>query len=529
MSKNKNILCSLILKENYGEITEKVCLFLMKYGASALGQIVQGTQFQKNLVKKALATMSKHSIVTFKRHKKGFFEYSVNTDAVLHRLRYHRYIYCAKLLFGDAAELIVEEVLQQGQVLMTTVIQKVTIKLNEALESSGHPSIGEEISKEKFASLVKTHFLMRCPDVLTDDNGVVTGLSTVTSEEVFILPPEEGKKRKFSDGHGGQPTKKLKTSSGAAVEVPSDDGVYWMVNFDRFHQYFRDQSFIQAVENKNDKRAAEIVRAILRVSELKTNQWASVTSPISLNEIYQVLPKELGLTKHMTEQYLSVLGDDTAQFVSRVGDSGGGMFVVNIQKALTTLTKLHIESVIHERYGSKTLRIFRVLLLKKHLEQKQIEEFAMIPAKEAKELLYTLFSAGYVNHTELSKTPDHAPSRTFYLFTVEISSVARMILEKCYKGVTNAILRREYEMTENKRLLDKQQRVEAIAASLEQSEADPSQKEEIEEMISPPERAQIAKVKTMINKLDQAELQLDETIFVIQMYLHYLTLDSLNK
>ena len=51
-----------------------------------------------------------------------------------------------------------------------------------------------------------------------------------------------------------------------------------------------------------------------------------------------------------------------------------------------------------------------------------------------------------------------------------------------------------------RRLLEKQQRVEAIAASLEQSGADATQKEEIEEMITPTEKAQLAKVKHMTNK-----------------------------
>lgn len=52
----------------------------------------------------------------------------------------------------------------------------------------------------------------------------------------------------------------------------------------------------------------------------------------------------------------------------------------------------------------------------------------------------------------------------------------------------------------SRRLLDKQQRVEAIAASLEQSGADPSQRAEVEEMITPSERAQLARVKHITNK-----------------------------
>ena len=55
-------------------------------------------------------------------------------------------------------------------------------------------------------------------------------------------------------------------------------------------------------------------------------------------------------------------------------------------------------SSIHSnhRFGSRSARIFRLLLRKRHLEQKQVEDFAMIPAKEAKDMLYTLMSENLV-------------------------------------------------------------------------------------------------------------------------------------
>jgi DNA-directed RNA polymerase III subunit RPC3 len=51
-----------------------------------------------------------------------------------------------------------------------------------------------------------------------------------------------------------------------------------------------------------------------------------------------------------------------------------------------------------------------------------------------------------------------------------------------------------------RRLLDKHQRVEAIATTLEQSGADPAQREEIEEMITPAEKTQLQKVKHMTHQ-----------------------------
>jgi len=78
-----------------------------------------------------------------------------------------------------------------------------------------------------------------------------------------------------------------------------------------------------------------------------------------------------------------------------------------------------IEAVVRERFGGPACRIFRLLLLKRNLEQKQIAEMAMIPVKDTRELLYKLLKAKYVQIQELARTMDHAPSRTFYLWRVD--------------------------------------------------------------------------------------------------------------
>ena len=53
-------------------------------------------------------------------------------------------------------------------------------------------------------------------------------------------------------------------------------------------------------------------------------------------------------------------------------------------------------------------------------------------------------------YQEVPRTPDHAPSRTFYLFTVNLHQVARMLLDRCYQALNNLILKRLAEITENK-------------------------------------------------------------------------------
>jgi hypothetical protein len=65
-----------------------------------------------------------------------------------------------------------------------------------------------------------------------------------------------------------------------------------------------------------------------------------------------------------------------------------------------------------------------------------------------------------------------------------------------WNNLSTPARRREIEYVsvyDCRRLLDKEERVEAIAASL--SGGDDAQKEEIEQTITPPERTQLAKTK----------------------------------
>merc|ERR1719342_267362 len=90
-----------------------------------------------------------------------------------------------------------------------------------------------------------------------------------------------------------------------------------------------------------------------------------------------------------------------------------------------------------------------------------------MPAKEAKELLYNMFKEHFVHVTELAKTPDHAPSRTFYLFNVDLQRVARVVLDRGHKAMKNVFIKQHLVVTENKRLRDKENRKNVIVASIE--------------------------------------------------------------
>ncbi|XP_026795609.3 DNA-directed RNA polymerase III subunit RPC3 isoform X1 [Pangasianodon hypophthalmus] len=533
-------LCGLLLREHFGEVVERVGVHLLRSGALSLRALAHETSTSLDLVKKCLCVLVQHGMCKFgpgRRGPAGPVEYQINCERILYMLRYPRYIYTAKSLYGDTGELVIEEVLQRGQMTMSSVVRTVADRLTQNMEDGQSMDYSEVMNA--FSRLVETHFLQRCPPVDSLGATVLRTSCPGTSDSPANATPQPAQpesnpdcykvpqihltgrgKRRRSSGDAETNDSGAKRAKLEKTEQCGDEGIYWQVNFERFHLHFRHQAIIGAVASKLDQTSSEIVRTMLRMSEVTTPATAAYTQAVSANEIFRALPPSYNIGRPILDQYLTLLVDDPMEFVGKTGDSGGGMYVVNLHRALANLARATLESVVQERFGSRSARIFRLLLRKKHLEQKQVEDFAMIPAKEAKDMLYTLLSENLVQLQEIPKTPDYAPSRTFYLYTVNQLPTARLLLQNCYKAVGNLIERRLFETKENKRHLEKSQRIEAILASLQASGAETAQLAEVEEMITAPERQQLEALRHHINKLDSSENQVDETIFLLEAYVN---------
>ena len=83
-----------------------------------------------------------------------------------------------------------------------------------------------------------------------------------------------------------------------------------------------------------------------------------------------------------------------SDIVKMIDEFNGGCFIVNFTSFFQEFVKHHICSITRERFGVKCHRIFAIVLNKKMIEQKQVSELAMVPFKDAKELLYKLYSEG---------------------------------------------------------------------------------------------------------------------------------------
>ncbi|KAK3585328.1 hypothetical protein CHS0354_040277, partial [Potamilus streckersoni] len=137
MSNSADKVCQLLLREQFGVVAEKIGCYLLRKGPCPLRGLVAELGLKLDKVKKILCIFIQHNLVMYEKNKRGFLEYRMAVEPTLWRCRFPKYIYCAKTLYGDAAELLVEEILHHGQVLMNDVVQRVTDRLNEALRESG--------------------------------------------------------------------------------------------------------------------------------------------------------------------------------------------------------------------------------------------------------------------------------------------------------------------------------------------------------------------------------------------------------
>lgn len=91
---------------------------------------------------------------------------------------YPRFIQKAKTLFGDVAELIVEQLLLHGWMTMTSVVTRVTQRLHDP-QAEASVAINEYQVSEQFANMASMHLVQR---------------STLETIDPSKAPPNESEK-----------------------------------------------------------------------------------------------------------------------------------------------------------------------------------------------------------------------------------------------------------------------------------------------------------------------------------------------
>uniref|UniRef100_A0A914HA73 DNA-directed RNA polymerase III subunit RPC3 n=1 Tax=Globodera rostochiensis TaxID=31243 RepID=A0A914HA73_GLORO len=543
-------LCVSILEDHFGFYVSAVGRELLRQQLplGLLAKALTG-RVRPGEVKRSIAILDQHNLLSFESSARGVL-YTVLAHRVLHLIRAPRSILIVKTLYSSgAAEAIFEDVLAQGRTSCSQCIRRVAKCMD---------NLPTDKVKEDFVRLAEAQIVIRCeridekvgdsqcpafsaepdpflmPDRILDwanDGTTQSARGRITQNKLIIFL---GRKRK-APPDGSPPTAPVEQRH----NEDSDRNILWRINWLRMERFFRDELVLNALDNNNyghipgnssnepvDKQTQRVAQVLLKVGEVKS---ASIdtgqSSPISLQDVFRYVKEhDVELTREALDVRLEVLGKDSNNVVRRVGESGGGLYIINYEKGIEFLCNEHIESAIREKIGDKAVRIYRLLRSKGLLEEEQVEKEAMLSAKETKEMCCALMDHSFITVRQLARTNDFAPARTFFLYTVSAPQVLSAMVSFTTLALNNVIRRRMLEREKHEVLLDRQLKMEVILSNIANDanfdeESRKQQMVDVEQSyMTESDRRKLDRFRGSERRLFATEIELDKVMFTFQQY-----------
>jgi hypothetical protein len=360
----------------------------------------------------------------------------------------------------------------------------------------------------------------------------VTRVESSDEEAEFDEPPR--KKKKVTIALPVSSSKASATTARAVPETVSEDPALqtildgnatfkallptttvWRVRLDMLHDSLRAVALGRLVNEVHGHRvqsAGSFVSAALRYKAALQYGTAGATATESgvffrVAEITKFLPKPVyqtldakpgGVEHNLKLALLELVKCSSPQVVQR---SGRDLFEV-CQASLMTFWKARVvHQIITDRHGQSAARIVTILLERGWLEADMLAESAMVPVKDMRAMLHTLYQSGYVELFPLytsSSARQHNPNNAIFLWKVDPAQLRRIVTEQVALATWNLRLRRQHQVEDcGKSFMER-----ASQATDENENAD--------------DRRNYQKFELGLERIDVALQQLDETLMVLR-------------
>lgn len=125
--------------------------------------------------------------------------------------------------------------------------------------------------------------------------------------------------------------------------------------------------------------------------------------------------------------YLEVLARRFS-FVTRQAMGGTIHYKVDHRLLLDEAEREAIAAIVGSRFSTASARIVRFLLSEGPQDDRVVGEKLLMTAKEVRERCFQLLAAGLVHLQEVPRSIDHAPARTFFLWSIPLWLVRGQVL-----------------------------------------------------------------------------------------------------
>lgn len=281
---------------------------------------------------------------------------------------------------------------------------------------------------------------------------------------------------------------------GGALQQKSPDAKHclWMIGWNQLIHEERHLACIQYTTERMQTKAGRVVKIILDATT-KSHQYqvpigtSELSAPLKMLTIFDEYRKCWGVEKavqpedtlsagssssnapvapisnskmpiNSTEKVLDlptlrtllkVLIDDRCLTETSTSSSSGSSnskdlkeYQVNVGEIINKIKRKTFQSIAAARFGVSTARIIELLTSHDELiEQQQLSDLAIMPAREARENLYKLYKDKWVDYRDISKRLDYNPASTYYFWHLDQSKLKATVLDHSHKSILNMRIR----------------------------------------------------------------------------------------
>jgi len=266
------------------------------------------------------------------------------------------------------------------------------------------------------------------------------------------------------------------------ADADVDDNIWWQVNVTMFHEYFRALALGRLVAERYGQRVqscGSLVTAALKYRAQKRHQASrmqqgdgvdvSSIGSFEPQDVQKHLPKPIlqlmekkpgGLQRNLEKAFEDLYS--VARYpeaVRRCGGSGGRnvdgggkrTYEIAIRPLVGYLQQRIVHQIVQDRHGDVAARVVHILIDHGYLESEAVAEHAMMPVKDAREVLHTLMRNRYVELIQMSRqasssSSHYNPSSAIYLWGIDGDRLRRKITENVALALWNVRLRRQHEV-----------------------------------------------------------------------------------
>ncbi|WVQ74734.1 hypothetical protein IAR50_004338 [Cryptococcus sp. DSM 104548] len=499
-------LCEHVVSQAFGKIVQRVASTLLNRGRLPATTIARLSGLSPHVTNASLLILIQHSLVQSNgasvKQTGEDEQYEFNVDECLLRLRWGRILAITHEKLDLVAVQVVKQLMIYGKLRVPDIVSAcggesdairaeavtntiITLLLNRFLECTA-PELqileSDQIER-RFAANRKRMVLAQGTSLLSAND-----LENCRLEATHDVRVEAASLRAASNiliqKTKVDPKKKRKPSGKTAEDFDYSlkENVHLRVNYDRYGVFIRNELIVKAAEDRWNKGAGVVMRAVLEgsVQDSSAVRDDRTHDPVSINTIISSIPPSsaplllAGISApsksslpDLARHYLTILAAEdqvgNGGWLVREGSTNPG-YRVEFEAICVRMRESMLGDLVREKLGDKAARILAVVTKSNKASETTIRDCAMVSLRDARYILAELQQLSLVETQEVPKTANKSrlgpsSSQEYHLWAVDLPRVYGVLLTGVYKALGNILQRKAAEVERKSTVIAREQRV----------------------------------------------------------------------